>query len=190
MIFFLFLDISFRLFVSYPIGENKFVGLLVAGNLINNVAEPNSIVSNRGLKEILEKHEVCEKIIRMTFCEASDIVRATAFSDISRKVTSVEGMFLRSQRRSTLPMNESLFKIVNRYGEKLVLKESDKKPKFSKRKGKKRQSSAGLIHKENQLENNEDWLGPPPWDSSLGGNGCPKFLCDVMVCILTLLITF
>ncbi|CAN7125626.1 unnamed protein product [Brassica rapa subsp. narinosa] len=23
-----------------------------------------------------------------------------------------------------------------------------------------------------------DWQGPPPWDSSLGGDGCPKFLLD------------
>ncbi|CAG7895933.1 unnamed protein product [Brassica rapa] len=26
-----------------------------------------------------------------------------------------------------------------------------------------------------------DWQGPPPWDSSLGGDGCPKFFLDVMV---------
>lgn len=150
------------------------------GNLNHNLAEPTSLVSNLGLKEILEKNGVCEKIIRTTFCDALDIVRATACSDISQKIASEEGMVLRSQQRSTLPMDESLLKIVNRYGEKLVLKESDKKQKISKRKGKRR-SSAGLINKEKQLENLEDGQGPLPWDLSLGGNGSPKFLCDVMV---------
>ena len=79
-------------------------------------------------------------------------------------------------------MDETLLKVVKKYGEKLLLKESDKKPKNSKKKGKK-QSSAGLTRKEEQLKNSDAWQGPPPWDLSVGGNGCPKFLCDVMVCV-------
>ena len=77
-------------------------------------------------------------------------------------------------------MDESLLKIVKKYGEKILLKESDKKPKITKKKGKRR-SSVGLICKEKRLENWDEWQGPPPWDLAIGGNGCPKFLCDVMV---------
>lgn len=77
-------------------------------------------------------------------------------------------------------MNDSLFQIVRKYGDKIILKESDRKPRVSKKKGK-RQSSSMLIGKERRLENIDDWQGPPPWDLSLGGDGFPKFLCDVMV---------
>lgn len=79
----------------------------------------------------------------------------------------------------TILTSNSLLKLVRRYGDKILLKESDKKPKTSKKKDK-RSSSAGLPH-EKQLPNLDDWQGPPPWDLSLGGDGSPKFLCDVMV---------
>ncbi|XP_024516633.1 uncharacterized protein LOC9662799 [Selaginella moellendorffii] len=26
-----------------------------------------------------------------------------------------------------------------------------------------------------------EWCGPPPWDPVVGGDGCPKFLCDIMI---------
>lgn len=29
-----------------------------------------------------------------------------------------------------------------------------------------------------------NWVGPAPWDVMIGGDGKPKFLCDVMVCVL------
>ncbi|PON81230.1 DNA polymerase [Trema orientale] len=150
------------------------------GSVMQNLAEQCSPISIIGLKEILEEDDRRNNIIRTRFCEALDIVRATACSDISQKIASEEGIVLRSQHRSSLPMDESLLKVVKKYGDKLLLKESDKKPKISKKKGKRR-SSTGLILKEKPLENSDDWQGPPPWDLSLGGNGCPKFLCDVMV---------
>ncbi|KAL1824007.1 hypothetical protein ACET3Z_010785 [Daucus carota] len=45
----------------------------------------------------------------------------------------------------------------------------------------KRHTSNGLKNKQIGLENIDDWEGPPPWDLSLGGDGCPKFLCDRMI---------
>ncbi|KAL5567728.1 hypothetical protein UlMin_024303 [Ulmus minor] len=149
------------------------------GNLFHNLADRDSPNSNLGLKDILVEDDMCNKIMRIKFSEALDIVRATASSEVSQKIAAEEGIILRSQQRCTLPMDASLLKVVKKYGEKILLKESDKNPKASKRKGKKR-SSAGFIRKENQLENFEEWRGPPPWDLSLGGNGSPKFLCDVM----------
>lgn len=135
-----------------------------------------------GLKEILEAEAVsCCRVIRNFFPEASSIIRATAFSDFPKRVHIEDGVFSTTSCRYSIPMHESLFKIVRNYGEKIILKETDKKPKTSKRKGK-RQSSTGAICREKRGGSSDDWQGLPPWDLSLGGDGCPKFLCDVMVC--------
>lgn len=117
--------------------------------------------------------DMCDKALSMNLREGLDTNGETARSDISQRRASEQGC--------AFPMDESLSKLVREFGEKLLLEESDKKPKVSKRRGK-RQSSAGLIRKENEFETfSEDWKIPPPWDSSNGGNGCPMFLCDVMV---------
>lgn len=91
-----------------------------------------------------------------------DIVRATS-SYISPNIALEEGMALRTTCRNTLPMDEFLLKVANKYGEKVLLKDSDKKAKTSKRKTKWR-SSSGLICKEKEEQSFEDWQGPPPWD--------------------------
>ncbi|KAI9096744.1 hypothetical protein K1719_025923 [Acacia pycnantha] len=79
-----------------------------------------------------------------------------------------------------MPMDEILVKIVKKYGEKILLKESDKMPKTSKKKAKKRSSTNGIC-KEKQLEKFDEWQGISPWDPSVGGDECPRFLCDIMV---------
>ncbi|XP_031266835.1 uncharacterized protein LOC116125184 [Pistacia vera] len=150
----------------------------ITGNSSGNIVELHSFDVDLGLKEILEKPEVGNKIIRTRVCDALDIVRAAASSQYSQHVA--EGVVSRISCRTTMPMDEFFLKIVRKHGEKLVLRESDRAPKTSKKKGKRR-SSAVVILKEKQVDNFGDWQGPPPWDSSLGGDGCPKFLCDVMV---------
>lgn len=134
---------------------------------------------NLGLKEVLEKHDVCCKIVTTKFCEALDIVQATA-SDFPQRIATVQGMVSRSSQRKTVPMDESLLKVVKRYGGNILLKELDKKPKGSRKRVKK-QTSVGVNCNVKRLGNSDDWQGPPPWDLSLGGDGNPKFLCDVMV---------
>ncbi|KAK9292740.1 hypothetical protein L1049_020720 [Liquidambar formosana] len=156
------------------------VTIVKEGDSFHNITKLQSPNVDCGLKEILKKPDICSKILRIKFNEALEIVRATAYSEYPRKIPYVEEIVCRSSCRYTIPMDDSLLKIVRKYGEKILLKESDRKPKTSRRKGK-RQSSVGLTCKEKQLENLDDWQGPPPWDLSLGGNGCPKFLCDVMV---------
>ncbi|KAI5347241.1 hypothetical protein L3X38_015120 [Prunus dulcis] len=146
------------------------------GSLIHSPTESTVYL---GLKEVLEKLDVCNKIVRMKFHEALDIVRATT-SYIYPNIATEEGMALRTRPRNTLPMDELLARVVNKYGEEILLKESDKRARTSKRKSKRR-SSVGLICKEKQGQSFEDWQGPPPWDLTLGGDGHPKFLCDVMV---------
>jgi hypothetical protein len=158
---------------------------LIAGSYFHNITKPVTPNVNIGLKEVLEKHDMSSKILRIKSCEALSIVRATA-SDFLQIIATVEGMVSRSPCRKTMPMDESLLKVVKKYGEKLLLKESDKKPKATKKKGKRR-SSAGVIYREKRIENFDDWQGPAPWDLSLGGDGCPKFLCDVMVSTLSYL---
>ena len=72
------------------------------------------------------------KLVGTKFCNALDIVQANASSeDRERIAKGVEVV------RKTKPMDESLWKIVRKYGEKLLLRESDRNPRTSKRKGKK-----------------------------------------------------
>ncbi|KAK4845581.1 hypothetical protein QYF36_006703 [Acer negundo] len=142
----------------------------------NSGLHPSNV--DLGLKEILEKPDTDNKVIRNKFSEALDIVRATAASQYTQNIG--ERVVSRMSCINTMPMEESLLKIVRKYGEVILLKESDKTPKMSKRKGKRR-SSVAVVCREKQLENHGDWQGPPPWDLSSGGDECPKFLCDVMV---------
>ncbi|KAA8533575.1 hypothetical protein F0562_030991 [Nyssa sinensis] len=156
------------------------VKVIKEGNPFHNVSKLRFSNLNLGLKEIFEEPDSCNRILRTKFCEALEIVRATTTSEFCQRIPTVEGVVSRMSCRNTIPMDNSLLQIVWKYGDKILLKESDRKPKTSKKKGK-RQSSMGLINKERRLENMDDWQGPTPWDLSLGGDGCPKFLCDVMV---------
>lgn len=147
--------------------------MVTAGILIHSPTEPHPPIVNLGLKQILEKLDLCNKVVRTKFREAVDMVRAT---DVSNNITTVEGSAITTQRRNTQPMDEFLLKVVSKYGEKVLLGESDTTAKTTKRKGKRR-SSVGF----KQGQYFDDWKGPAPWDLSLGGDGHPKFLCDVMV---------
>ncbi|KAJ6687482.1 3'-5' EXONUCLEASE DOMAIN-CONTAINING PROTEIN [Salix koriyanagi] len=99
------------------------------GNSSNNMVELHSSGVNLGLKEILGKHDIDDKIIRIKSFEASHMFQATVSSENGQRISKVEV----------------------------------------------------LVSREKQMDNTGDWQGPPPWDLSLGGDGCPKFLCDVMV---------
>ncbi|THG22217.1 hypothetical protein TEA_005554 [Camellia sinensis var. sinensis] len=155
------------------------INVIKEGTSFHNVTELGFSYMDLGLKEILEKPSNCDKIVRTKFCEASEIVRATT-CELSQRIPTVRKKVSTLSYMNTIPLDDSLLYIVRKYGDKIVLKESDRKPKTSKKKGK-RKSSEVLICKERRLESIDDWQGPPPWDLSLGGNGFPKFLCDVMV---------
>lgn len=170
---------SLHIFLHYIVLIKENDWFLIAGKLVRRPTEPHPPTLSLGLKVVFEKLDVCSKIVRMKVHEAIDIARATA-SYVSPNIVTEEGMTLRTGHRNTLPMDEYLLKVVNEYGEKILLKESDKTAKTSKRKAKRR-SSEDLICNEKQGQSFEDWQGPPPWDLALGGDGQPKFLCDVMV---------
>ncbi|XP_061952521.1 uncharacterized protein LOC133675224 isoform X1 [Populus nigra] len=150
------------------------------GNSSNDMVELHSSGVNLGLKEILEKHDIDDKIIRIKYFEASHIFQATVSSENCQRIAEVDVAVSRTSSRNTMPMNEFLLKIVRKYGEKILLRESDRKPKAARNKAKKHPSLVAVT-REKQLDNTGDWQGPPPWDLSLGGDGCPKFLCDVMI---------
>ncbi|XP_019430744.1 PREDICTED: exonuclease mut-7 homolog [Lupinus angustifolius] len=135
--------------------------------------------ANLGLKVLFGKHDVCDRVSRTQFCEALAVVEATT-SDVSQVSPSTGGMIQKSSSRVTSPMDEFLLKVVKVYSDMILLKGSDKKPKTSKKKGKK-QSSINGIGKEKDSEQFDEWQGTSPWDPSVGGDGYPKFLCDVMI---------
>ncbi|KAL9437009.1 hypothetical protein AB3S75_022951 [Citrus x aurantiifolia] len=114
------------------------------GNSCSSISELDSSNLDLGLKGILEKPDIGNKTVRFKLCEALDIIRATSYYS----QCSPEGVVTRVSYLNTMPMDESLVKIVR---------------------------------KEKRLDDIGDWQGPPPWDLSLGGDGYPKFLCDVMV---------
>ncbi|EEF46701.1 uncharacterized protein LOC8276833 isoform X2 [Ricinus communis] len=150
------------------------------GEFYNNVMElQSSNIISHGLKEILERFDAGDALIRTRFSEALNIIQATVASEDSHRIARGERVVSITSSINTLPMDELLLNIVRRFGEKIVLGESDRKPKAFRKKGKKRSSI--VTCREKLLGNICDWQGPPPWDFSLGGDGCPKFLCDVMV---------
>lgn len=133
-----------------------------------------------GLKEVLEKPTVCKRTISNRVGEASSIVRPTTASDFFKNEISMDFVVSDSLRRQTVQLDNSLSRIVSHYGSKIFLKESDRKPRISKKKGKK-PSKLSLNQKSKSAYCLDNWQGPPPWEPLNGGDGCPKFLCDVMI---------
>ncbi|KAK9724849.1 hypothetical protein RND81_05G102800 [Saponaria officinalis] len=134
---------------------------------------------NLGLKEILEKPTPCKRILSTKVNEASNIVRVTTASDFFKDYLSTDVIISNSLCRQTAPLNHSLSEIISKYSTKILLKESDRKPRNSRKVKKQPASGSNRIAK--GAEYLDNWQGPPPWDSMNGSDGCPKFLCDVMV---------
>lgn len=153
---------------------------VVKGDLILETTKLSNLDANLGLKELFRNHDTSDKVLRAKFCAALAIVEATIGSDVARMIPLAGGMIQKSSCWVTVPMDEALLKVVKKYGDRILLKESDRKLKSSKKKGKK-QSLINGISKENHFEKFDEWQGTPPWDALAGGNGYPKFLCDVMV---------
>ncbi|XP_047321598.1 uncharacterized protein LOC124925596 [Impatiens glandulifera] len=151
------------------------------------INEENSIYNNGhsssspdpGLKSILEEPSGESGILKTKFSEALEIIQATTASEYYHDISSAFRV-VSPLGKNTVCLDNSLLQIIRKHGDKILLKESDREPKTSKNRGKKK-SSVGMVHKEKLPEFFDDWQGPSPWDPSLGGDGRPKFLCDVMV---------
>ncbi|KAK4431306.1 Exonuclease mut-7 [Sesamum alatum] len=131
-----------------------------------------------GLKQIVEISNGCNMVTRTKFCKASNMIRLTT-PELHSSIEITEEVDSMKSCKITEKVDSNLLWIVKKYGDKILLKDTDRKPKTSKKKTKK--TSVGSMCKPKTHEVVEDWQGPPPWDPSLGGDGCPKFLCDVMV---------
>jgi len=138
-----------------------------------------------GLKQILWEPSNSAIILSSIFCEAVEMVRGTIIEHPQRVHGEVGGSCRRDTDSisSSTPMDYTVLQIVREYGDKIVLTESDGKPRTSKRKGKRRSSNSNSAFKckEERVYGTDEWQGPAPWDFLLGGDGSPKFLCDVMV---------
>jgi len=116
---------------------------------------------------------ICDNVLMTKFCKASDMVKSSASRMHICTTATPHNLY-----RNISPVDKCIGNIVTKYGERLLLKEADRRPRASRRKG--RRQSVNIKGKE-ELECNGNWQDMPPWDPSLGGDGCPKFLCDVMV---------
>nr|GMD49636.1 exonuclease mut-7 homolog [Ipomoea batatas] len=150
----------------------------IVGSTVCNVGKLQSPSIDLGLKQILDMPNGSDNILLAKFIEATKMVQAIS-TDFPQGITIHEEVASTVQFAKNKQMDDAVLWIARKYGDKILLSDSDRKPKMSKKKGKK--PPAGLMAKPRQLDGDEDWQGPPPWDVSLGGDGCPKFLCDVMV---------
>lgn len=131
-----------------------------------------------GLKQVFMDSKTCENVVRNRFCSAFDMIRSS-YLPISFSDNTEVGSCSQSSCETTYLTDEHVLAIVKIYGERILLKESDRKPRVSRRR-RERRSSVNTKDRE-QFETNGDWQGPASWDLEFGGDGCPKFLCDVMV---------
>ncbi|KAK4745422.1 hypothetical protein SAY87_011734 [Trapa incisa] len=137
------------------------------------------LCASLGLKELLRNPERDNTILTIKLVEALDIIQGISASDYPHRIGVADEAVSSSLCAKIRPMEECLMRIVREYGEMILLKEADMKPKTSRKRGKKR-SSVVVVNK-TKCETSDEWGGPPPWDFEVGGDGCPKFLCDVMV---------
>lgn len=163
-----------------------FVEFFTAGELVLKMTALFHPNADLGLKELFRNHDMSDKVFRTQFCEALAIVQGTTYSDVTQMIPSAGGVIQKLSCWVTKPMDDFLLKIVKKYGDRILLKESDRKPKTSKKKRKKQLPING-IPRENHSDKFDEWQGVAPWDPLVGGDGNPKFLCDVMVSSLILL---
>lgn len=134
---------------------------------------------DQGLKQILEMSNEDNLVTRTSCVKASNMIRIT--------IPELNSIEITDEEESVKPCNlnkqvdHSFLWVVQKHGDRILLKDSDRKPRASKKKGRK------IISWPKTSGTSDDWHGPPPWDPSVGGDACPKFLCDVMVCELNML---
>ncbi|RAL46354.1 hypothetical protein DM860_015347 [Cuscuta australis] len=150
----------------------------IVGNAACSVGKLESSSDNLGLKWILAMPNISDNVCQTSFIEATKMVR-TIVTEYPQGITICEEATSLFQFLKNKQMHDAVIWIVRKYGDKLLVSDNDRKPKMSRRRVKK--SPGRLLAKPKTLVDDEDWQGPPPWDVSLGGDGCPKFLCDVMV---------
>ncbi|TVU39599.1 hypothetical protein EJB05_13025 [Eragrostis curvula] len=149
------------------------------------------------LRELFERPDVLKLGFRFkqdlvylsaTFAAAlgcdSGFDRVEPFLDVTNVYYYLKGhdrqKRLPKETKSLATICEELLNVsLSKYGEKILLTGSDSKPRNSRRKEKKKLSTDARC--KDKVDLSTEWQGPPPWDPSIGGDGYPKFLCDVMI---------
>lgn len=75
---------------------------------------------------------------------------------------------------------ERFSKFVKKYSERLLVNEASRSKSHARR-PRGRRAREALKNPDSNNELNLERVGPAPWDVRIGGDGTPKFLCDVMV---------
>ncbi|KAG9452678.1 hypothetical protein H6P81_005582 [Aristolochia fimbriata] len=145
------------------------------GNSLHNTSGFASSNGLLGLKMILQKSELWQNnILRPKVSDASTMIRSISYLIQPCGHSGGAPIF----HSNMLQIDSSLRKIFRKYGERIILTDSDRRPKVS-RKEKKHSTASSNAKKSPEPE--IDWQAPAPWDCAMGGDGCPKFLCDFMV---------
>ncbi|GJX44055.1 65-kDa microtubule-associated protein 1-like protein [Tanacetum coccineum] len=90
-----------------------------------------------GLKQILSENDISARILRSTYPEAVEMVRATIIEYPQKLHAKLRTSFKKSSSNS-MPMDYTLLQVVREYGDKIELMESDGKTRTSKEKGKRK----------------------------------------------------
>ncbi|KAK8969023.1 hypothetical protein KSP40_PGU003854 [Platanthera guangdongensis] len=151
--------------------------LQISGKNLSTLTELRFCKTSCGLKQVFKDSKTCKNVVRNKFCSAFDMIRSS-YLPINFSGDTGVGSCSQPSCKITYPTDEHFLAIVKIYGERILLKESDRKPRVSRRR-RERRSSVNTKDRE-QFETNGDWQGPTAWDPEFGGDGCPKFLCDVM----------
>lgn len=161
------------LFVLFTFGNRS-----ISGNSVESTTGLQLYHLDLGLKQIFDTQQNSNKMCGIKFGEALEMVQAIP-PDFCKTVPISDEEVTALPPDQANRMDYVLSQIVRKYGDKILLSESDRKPKISRKKAKK--SSGRVANTRSPTEGGEEWQGPPPWDATSGGDGCPKFLCDVMV---------
>ncbi|GKA08131.1 hypothetical protein Tco_0687462, partial [Tanacetum coccineum] len=120
-----------------------------------NLAKLDKSSFNLGLKQILSETDISTRILRRTYPEAVEMVRATIIK-YPQKLHAKLRTILKKSSSNSMPIDYTLLQVVREYGDKIELTESDGKPRTSKKKGK-RKSSNGFTVKERRVDYIDSW---------------------------------
>lgn len=154
--------------------------LEISGQGLSILTELSFSKTTGGLKEVLTDLRTCDNVVRIKFCSAADMIKS-CYQIANLLGNSAMGPSSQPSSKISYPLNEHILDIIKMYGERIWLKESDRQPRVSRRKRERKSSVKTKEH----FEIDGNWQASLPWDPVFGGDGCSKFLCDVMVGAIT-----
>lgn len=81
-------------------------------------------------------------------------------------------------------------KFVKKYSDRLLVNATDERKSSSHARRPRGRRAREALKNKDAKEEDLNWVGPAVWDIRIGGDGHPKFLCDVMVRYSTINLPF